>query len=57
MQYKETTITYGELFADEGKVFMRKKDREILSGHIVIGNGDDVDNYVETDTPSVEEPE
>ena len=47
MKSIETTVTYTELLADEGKVFKRKEDDTVLGNHIVLGKDDNPDNYAE----------
>lgn len=42
-------ITETHIFADEGKVFKRISDGEVLTAHIGIGSWDSVENYEEVD--------
>lgn len=43
------TFQQVHIFADEGKVFRRISDGEVLTAHIGIGTFDSVDNYEEVD--------
>lgn len=38
--------------ADEGKVFARKSDREVMGFGLGLGSSDNIDNYEEIECPS-----
>lgn len=46
-QTGETVISVTELFADEGKRFVRISDNALLGSRITLGTEDAVENYIE----------
>lgn len=49
IQTGETEVTVTELFADEGKQFIRIADGHYVGEHITLGTEDSAENYTETE--------
>lgn len=47
VQTGETEVTVTELFADEGKQFVRISDNAVLGDRITLGTEDRAENYIE----------
>lgn len=47
IQTGETEVTVTELFADEGKQFIRIADGHYVGEHITLGTEDSAENYTE----------
>lgn len=49
IQTGETEVTVTELFADEGKQFIRIADGHYVGEHITLGTEDSAEKYTETE--------